>query len=273
MQPEVDAGLAAETRDADRSRVRGLIRDKFSGIDVPFDVRVFVGTVWADYLTRLRETEGTRSETYIAAVKVMDDMLWSIAAKRRAGQRARLSTMIPSIVRSLRAGAAALRVGDEQMQRFLDALYDLHMAAIKPEGVKPALARDSCVTAVKPALSHKEIGNLYDFATDLILGTWLMIERDGARLNVQLRWISPWRATYVFTSRSGSVVIVFTPEELAWEMSTGRVTLILEPVPLFDRAMSATLDYLAGQKAKQDAAEAAANTALPPIATAIAAAA
>jgi len=273
MQPQVDAGLAAETRDADRSRVRGLIRDKFSGIDVPFDVRVFVGTVWADYLTRLRETEGTRSETYIAAVKVMDDMLWSIAAKRRAGQRARLSTMIPSIVRSLRAGAAALRVGDEQMQRFLDALYDLHMAAIKPEGVKPALARDSCVTAVKPALSHKEIGNLYDFATDLILGTWLMIERDGARLNVQLRWISPWRATYVFTSRSGSVVIVFTPEELAWEMSTGRVTLILEPVPLFDRAMSATLDYLAGQKAKQDAAEAAANTALPPIATAIAAAA
>jgi len=90
---------------------------------------------------------------------------------------------------------------------------------------------------------------------------------------VQLRWISPWRATYVFTSRSGSVVIVFTPEELAWEMSTGRVTLILEPVPLFDRAMSATLDYLAGQKAKQDAAEAAANTALPPVATAIAAAA
>ena len=60
MQAQVDAGLAAETRDADRSRVRVLIRDKLSGIDVPFDIRVFIGTVWADHLTRLREAEGTR---------------------------------------------------------------------------------------------------------------------------------------------------------------------------------------------------------------------
>ena len=60
-------------------------------------------------------------------------------------------------------------------------------------------------------------------------------------------------ATYIFTNRSGSVMLVFAPEELAWEMNTGRATLILEPVPLFDRAMSATLEYLARQKAKQDA--------------------
>jgi len=181
--------------------------------------------------------------------------------------------MIPSIVRGLRAGSAALQVSNEQMQRFLDVLYDLHMAAIKPEGVKPALARDPSTSVAKPTLSRKEIGNLHDFATDLILGTWLTIERDGTRLNVQLSWISPWRATYVFTSRSGSVVLAFAPEELAWEMSTGRVTLILEPVPLFDRAMSATLDYLAGQKAKQDAAtpEAAASGLLPAAATAAAA--
>ncbi len=253
MQPQVDAGLAAETRDADRSRVRVLIRDKFSGIDVPFDVRVFVGTVWADYLTRLRQSEGTRSEAYASAAKLMDDMLWSIAVKRRVGQKARLSAMIPSIVRGLRAGGAALQVSDEQMQRFLDVLYDLHMAAIKPEAVRPAPARAPRDSTVKPFPAHKQIENLFDFASDLILGTWLTIEREGTRVLAQLSWISPWRATYVFTSRSGSVVIVFTPEELAWEMSNGRVTLILEPVPLVDRALSATLDYLAGQKAKQDA--------------------
>ena len=65
------------------------------------------------------------------------------------------------------------------------------------------------------------------------------------RCNARLSWISPWRATYIFTSRSGSEVMVFTPDELAWEMSAGRATLILEPVPLFDRAVSVTLEYLA----------------------------
>jgi hypothetical protein len=34
-------------------------------------------TVWADHLTRLREVEGTSSDAYVAAVKIMDDMLWS----------------------------------------------------------------------------------------------------------------------------------------------------------------------------------------------------
>ena len=67
---------------------------------------------------------------------------------------------------------------------------------------------------------------------------------------------------------------VLTPEELAWEMSAGRVTLIVEPVPLFDRAVSVTLDYLAEQKAKngpraKDAAAGApaARTGSPVVAT------
>jgi len=83
MQPQMDAGLAAEERDADRSRVRVLIRDKLSGINVPFDIRTFVGTVWADYMTSVRLAEGVQSDAYAASAKVMDDMLWSITAKRR----------------------------------------------------------------------------------------------------------------------------------------------------------------------------------------------
>ena len=253
MQPQVDAGLAAETRDADRSRVRVLIRDKLSGINVPFDIRTFLGTVWADYMTRLRLAEGVKSDAYAASVKVMDDMLWSITAKRRAGQKARLSTMIPPMVRGLRAGAAAVEVSEEKTQCFLDVLYNLHMAAINPAEVKAAPAR---TTESLPGTSHsarKHIENPHDFVADLVLGTWLAFHKDGTIVKSRLTWISPWRATYIFANRSGSIVNVFTPEELAWEMSTGRVTLIQEPVPLFERAMSATLEYLAGQKARQDA--------------------
>jgi hypothetical protein len=253
MQPQVDVALASETRDADRSRVRVLIRDKLSGIDVPFDIRVFGGTVWTDYLTRLRQAEGTRSEAYSDAVKVLDDMLWSITAKRRTGQKARLSTMIPPIVRGLRAGAAVLQVSEEKMESFLGVLYNLHMMAINPAAAGTAPVRKTGRLAETSSSTTKQIENLYDFVADLVLGTWLAFDQGGSLVKLRLNWISPWRATYIFANRSGSVVLVFTPEELAWEMSTGRATLILEPVPLFDRAMSVTLEYLAGQKAKQDA--------------------
>jgi len=252
MQPHVDAGLAAEERDADRSRVRVLIRDKLSGINVPFDIRTFVATVWADYMTSVRLAHGVQSDAYAASVKVMDDMLWSITAKRRTGQRARLSAMIPPMIRGLRAGGAAVKVSEEKIDCFLAVLYNLHMAAINPAEVKAAPSRVTSGFAATSA-EPKQIENLHDFVTDLVLGTWLAFDQNGTAVKLRLSWVSPWRATYIFANRSGSMLKVFTPEELAWEMSTGRVALIQEPVPLFERATSATLEYLAGQKGGQNA--------------------
>jgi Protein of unknown function (DUF1631) len=159
--------------------------------------------------------------------------------------------MVPTLVRNLRAGGEKLQVADEKMQRFLNVLYDLHMQAIKPDAVRTVAPGKVQGIAASPSVLGKKIANLHDFVAELVVGTWFAFDRDGERCNVRLSWISPWRATHIFSSRSGSEVMVFAPDELAWEMSAGRATLILEPVPLFDRAVSITLDYLAEQKAKQ----------------------
>jgi hypothetical protein len=244
--------LAAESRDADRSQVGVLIRNKLAGVEIPFDVRAFAGTVWAEYLTHIRQTEGSRCDSYAAAVQTLDDMLWSIAVKERTGQKARLSKMIPSLVHSLRAGAAAAQARNDKMKRFLDALYELHIAAIKPGGARTDGASTAASPVATSSRAGKQIENVHDFIADIVLGTWLAFDKEGKRVDAQLSWISPLRATYIFVGRAQSEVMVFTPEELAWEVSAGKATLILEPVPLFDRAVSVTLDYLAEQKAKRD---------------------
>jgi hypothetical protein len=112
--------------------VRVVIRDKLAGVDVPLDVRGFIGTVWAEYMTLLRQARGIESDDYVDAVETLDDMLWSIAIKERKGQKARLSKIIPSLVQRLRGGGRAARASAEQMKRFLSALYDLHIEAISP---------------------------------------------------------------------------------------------------------------------------------------------
>jgi hypothetical protein len=58
----------------------------------------------------------------------------------------------------------------------------------------------------------------------------------------------------VFTRRSRAKAYVFSPEELAWELGTGRAALVAETVPLFDRSMSAALDSLAAQRPPEKAA-------------------
>ncbi|HKW79592.1 MAG TPA: DUF1631 family protein, partial [Casimicrobiaceae bacterium] len=275
LDDEVAAALAAEQSEQDRSLVRALIRDKLSGLEVPFDVRSFSETIWADYLTRTRIAEGTESEGWHGGVRTLDDLLWSLTAQERTAQKARLARLVPVVIKNLRAGAAAINVGDERIKPLLDAMFALHMAAIKPRAEKSApapspaaRAADAPRAVVPPAEGESaptleaapapppRVANVHDFVAEMVVGTWLAFGRGDKAINARLSWISPLRSKYLFTTRERSRAIVVTPEELAWQLGAGQAALVVEPVPLFDRAVSAALDTLAAQKRPESAAAA-----------------
>jgi Protein of unknown function (DUF1631) len=259
LDEEVAAALSVEEGEADRSHVRALIRDKLAGHALPFDIRSFSETAWADYLTSLRVQHGTQSAEWTGGVQTLDDLLWSITVKERTAQKARLAKMVPTLIRSLRAGGTAMQIGDDRMKPFLDAVFQLHMAAIKPEAAKtvPAKAEASKAEAAAQSAETAEvvefnaaqkIENVHDFVTEMVLGTWIGFKRGETAVTARLSWISPLRSKYIFTSRARSRAIVLTPEELALRLGTGKATLLVEPVPLFDRAVSAALDSFGVQK-------------------------
>jgi hypothetical protein len=253
LDQEVSAALSSEESEADRSHVRALIRDKLAGRTLPFDVRSFSETTWADYLTSLRLQHGTQSDDWHAAVQTLDDLLWSITAKERTSQKARLAKMVPPLIRRLRAGGASAKVGDDRMKPFLEAVYQLHMAAIKPEAARPAASVSGDPeppTAVESDTVQK-IGNVHDFVSEMVIGTWIGFKDGDAVTTARLSWVSPLRSKYIFTSRARSQALVLTPEELAWRLGAGKATLVVEPVPLFDRAVSAALDSFSAGKAPE----------------------
>jgi hypothetical protein len=191
-------------------------------------------------------------------VRTLDDLLWSLTAKERTAQKARLAKLVPGMIRNLRAGAAAVNVGDERVKPLLDAMYQLHMAAIKPASTESAdVAQPPAATSAANAEAGAPVGaaapapriaNVHDFVAEMVVGTWLAFGRGDKTVNARLSWISPMRSKYLFTTRERSRAIVATPEDLAWQLGAGKATLIVEPVPLFDRAVSAALDTLAAQK-------------------------
>jgi hypothetical protein len=260
LDQEVAAALSVEESEADRSHVRALIRDKLAGRNLPFDVRSFSETTWAEYLTSLRVQGGTQSDDWHAAVQTLDNLLWSITAKERTAQKARLAKMVPPLIRSLRAGGASVEVGDDRMKPFLAAVYELHMAAIKPEAARPAAAQPAADASdaegpptVVESDTVQKVGNVHDFVSEMVVGTWMAFKSGDATTTARLSWVSPLRGKYIFTSREQSRAIVLTPEELAWRLGAGKATLVVEPVPLFDRAVSAALDSLAAKKAPEGA--------------------
>jgi len=252
LTADVNAALSAEESEKDRAEVLGQIRDKLAGLSVPFDVRSFAETVWVDYVTSLVEKDGADGEGVQAALRTLDDMLWSIVAKDRTAQKARLTKMIPALIGALRRGAQALQVPADRAKGFFDALYQLHIAAIKPKEPPPAAAGDAAsVAAEGPVTRPLPVANVHDYVNEMVPGTWLKFSTESGPINARLTWISPLRTKYIFTSRSRSRAFIYSPEDLAYELGAGRAMLIVEPVPLFDRAVSAALDTLAASRANQ----------------------
>jgi len=241
---DVAEALEAEEGEADRSHVRAFLRDKLAGVDVPFEVRGFVETTWADYMASVRVEHGEESDAWKDAEKTLDDMLWSITAKDRSSQKAQLTKMIPKLIAGLRKGSAAAGLAPERGRLFFEALYQLHIAAIK----SAAAAETSAEKPHQPALPGVTV---HDYVSEMAVGTWLSFMKEGQAVNARLTWVSPLRTKYLFTSRSRARAFVYTPEELAYEISAGEVSLVVEPVPLFDRAVSAALNELGARQPTQ----------------------
>ena len=308
LDAEVEQALTTEKNEADRAHVRVFIRDKLAGIDVPFDVRSFSETVWADYLTEIRATQGASSTGWHTAVKTLDDLLWSVAAKERTAQKARLAGLVPTLIRNIRLGAAAVKGAADRVQPLLDVMFKAHMAAIKPKGVPgvataggavprsavpgaegqtvpgvrggvPRVSDGATVPGLKgttvagsegntmaradgntvsgsEGLATMPVANVHDFVNEMVVGTWLAFGKGAKATNARLSWVSPLRSKYIFTSRARTKAIVVTPEELAWQLGAGKASLIVEPVPLFDRAVSSALDSIAARKPAAAAAAA-----------------
>jgi Protein of unknown function (DUF1631) len=188
-------------------------------------------------------------------------------AKERTGQKARLTRMIPALVLGLRKGCTAVNAPADRTRAFFDALYPLHVAAIKPRPEADAAAEAPAAAPMETAEAkgiargrpQLDPAHVHDFVSEMAVGTWLAFRQDdGRQVSARLNWVSPMHTKYIFTSRSRGRAFLLSPEELAWQLASGKATLVLEPVALFDRAVSAALDTLAAQRpASTDATRAA----------------
>jgi len=82
-------------------------------------------------------------------------------------------------------------------------------------------------------------------ASNLTIGTWLEFRDDKQRHQVKLSYVSPFKTEYLFVNRQGKTVGEYSLYELAAEMRAGRA-VVMEQVPLFDRAMNGLMGALRG---------------------------
>jgi hypothetical protein len=284
------AELRAAEAARGRERLQGArksaakeVLTRIEGKALPEVIRHLLTRPWANVLvlTILRQGEG--SHAWKSALRVADELVWAAQPKASDGERNRLRALMPELEKALRQGLAMVAYHENDVRTLLadlNAYYAMQLdpakaassiAEASPAAAAPAespsapapSAEESFVDEIAAQPQTEELASAeveriedehYELAQGLKVGTWIEFRpAQGRAERAKLSWISPISAKYLFVNRKGLKVADKTVWSLAAEFRAGRA-LLLEDVPLFDRALDAIVERLKGTVG-QDGAE------------------
>jgi hypothetical protein len=254
------------------------IRKRIDARQLPAMIQSILTRPWANYLVLTLLRQGEESKEWKQALRFADEFIWSAEAKNNDADKARLRSLLPVIEKHLRHGLTTVAYHDNDIKQLLQGLnsyYERTLRQTSPghsaqSGMdaapaelleivsKVASGTSENETAVEEIVMHRvpDADSTIDTsetiddeflvqAKSMKVGTWVEFSdaETGTKERAKLSWISPITAKYLFVNRKGLKVADKTVFALASEMRHG-ATLVLEEVPLFDRALDAIVERL-----------------------------
>lgn len=252
-----------------RRRAAQEILTRVDKHELPELVRGILTRAWANYLVLTLLRQGEDSQEFRVGLRFVDDFVWSVQPLSGEAERERLRQLLPLLEKSLRHGLATMAFQDtdvESLMGQLNALYRRQLGTTgdaapdtpEPPTAPPAIP-DSMDVIARPEVAAGEEDDTTPAETAtavdevhmqrvraLKVGDWLEFSPSGeepAGQRAKLSWISPISGKYLFVNRRGLKVADKSAAQLAEEFARG-AAIVLEELPLFDRALDAIVERL-----------------------------
>ncbi|HQV80274.1 MAG: DUF1631 domain-containing protein [Moraxellaceae bacterium] len=280
-----DAEEGRARADMARAMVQQTLNRRLTGRQLPLVVVKLLQEGWKHVLYINCLKEGTESEPWKQAVKVVDAVVWSVIPQSGAEWIARLRNVSPKLMNSLRKGLAAVNYDALATESLLKELADVHnelmgghtmptVTVLDPESAKSSapsagtisseqintaqstptttvvLPTDSLQPAMAETLSSDN--EHLQKVNHLNVGSWVEFiqtdRRDRHKLVARIRSVDK----LIFANRRGIKVAEMTAMKLAVDMSQGRARIIDE-AQVLDRALESVIGNLRtlGEQQKQ----------------------
>jgi hypothetical protein len=251
-----------------RRRAAQEILTRIGGRNLPTLLRGVLTRPWANYLVLIVLRQGVESPEFRAAVHFVDDFVATTDMPHGDAERAQYKSALASIEKHLRAGLTTVAFQEPDIDRLLAELWKYWRQQLgEPAPAAPAEEPPVDPAAVlgvsadaQPAITDEPLdadddllademsvdvdADTLQAVRDLKVGSWVeFVDDTGTRERAKLSWISPISGKYLFVNRRGLKVADRTAVQLASELLSGSA-MILEEVPLFDRALDAIVDRL-----------------------------
>jgi hypothetical protein len=274
---------------ARRTAAREILK-RVENRNLPEIVHNVLTRPWANFLVLTLLRQGEDSNEWRQALRFADEFAWSAETKHSDVEKTRLRSILPVLEKSLRHGLATVAYHENDVKQLMQELNTFYRGVLATTDHAPVIAAADVATA--PALGvvgkaaataaaldspveeeiqlraedarapQALIGDEEEClkqAKDMKVGMWIeFADANGTKERAKLSWISPISAKYLFVNRKGLKVSDMTAQQVAVQIKEGKA-VILEEVPLFDRALDAIVERL--KQAHAATAAAAAPTA------------
>lgn len=276
-QRAAEAARGRERLQEARRRAAREIVTRIEGRPLPALLQGVLTRPWANYLVLVLLRQGELSQEFNAALRFIDDFVESAQTPADERARARLRDLLPSLEKTLRHGLTTVAFQEPDLRRLLGDLQEFWRRQLGDEPAPGAEAASSEIAAeaLLPIPAHVETILDEDAseappATEaavsvddlesvqavraLKVGAWIeFVDEAGTSERAKLSWISPISGKYLFVNRRGLKVADRGLQQLAAEIRDGRA-VVLEEVPLFDRALDAIVERLRQAQAERQGA-------------------
>ncbi|HNP01656.1 MAG TPA: DUF1631 domain-containing protein [Agitococcus sp.] len=272
--------------DMARAMVQQTLNRRLTGRQLPLVVVKLLQEGWKHVLYINCLKEGTESEPWKQAVKVVDAVVWSVIPQPGAEWIARLKNVSPKLMNSLRKGLAAVNYDALATEALLKELADVHhelmgghamptVTVLDPEAAKTEAPSQGTISAeqiannsqanqatavvlpsdsLQPALAETlpSDNEHLQKVNQLNVGSWVEFiqtdRRDRHKLVARIRSVDK----LIFANRRGIKVAEMSAMKLAVDMSQGRARII-EEAQVLDKALESVIGNLRtlGEQHKQ----------------------
>ncbi len=269
--------LAEEMLVQARDAVASEIRQRVEGQSIPPFIRALLIDAWKDVLNHIYlRDNGSESTAWETALKVADDLIWSVQPKLVVSERQSLIRIIPRVLNGLRDGLTLIAYDRAITERIFDKLEELHLASLRGgvgamQNVPAGTENTQTADAMDPATEANEVPDEADefieeiilastqtmdwddwdqcdseyagLIKDMALGTWVEFSDPETEKHSRgkLAWKCDFTGEYTFVDRKYKVVADLTFKKLLDKFNAGHAQIV-EDVPLFDRALDSVIN-------------------------------
>ncbi len=269
--------LAEEMLVLARDAVASEIRHRMEGQNIPPFIRALLIDAWKDVLQHIYLRDGGNESTaWKTALKVADDLIWSVQPKLVVSERQNLIRIIPRVLNGLRDGLTLIAYDHAITERIFDKLEELHLASLRggvstmqniPTSTESAQTTDSIEATAEANKVHDEADEFIEeiilastqamdwddwdqcdseYAEqikDMALGTWVEFSDPETEKHSRgkLAWKCDFTGEYTFVDRKYKVIADLTFKKLLDKFDAGHARVV-EDVPLFDRALDSVIN-------------------------------